>query len=157
MSVFMDTLKARLTDSQRRLAEATRVLQQAQANHQMITQEVFGWQKAVEAETRKEAQDAALAAARAQQAPIPIQTVLVTPTALPSAQPIAAHVEEDKSSIAQRLNRACLEICFRRNLGRSLAQRLCPASQARWDSGCHHLPEVWRQGGQSGHTTAMYP
>ena len=65
----------------------------------MITQEVFGWQKAVEAETRREAQDAAiaLAAARAQQVPIPIQPLAAPPAqALP---PVAAHVEQDKSEM----------------------------------------------------------
>jgi hypothetical protein len=54
LSTFLETLKERLVDAQRRMQIATSTLQSAQAQHQAITQELTSWSKAVEVETRRE-------------------------------------------------------------------------------------------------------
>lgn len=105
MSDFLETLKLRLSDAQRRHQEATQGLQMAQAHHQMLTQEIFGWQKAVEAETRREAQENALSAMKerlvaansAVHHPAPASaTISLTPATQISA---VATVEQGKSEI----------------------------------------------------------
>jgi hypothetical protein len=59
MSEFLETLKQRQADSQRRLAIMTANLQKAQAEHQQAAQEAASWTNAVNAETRREQSTAA--------------------------------------------------------------------------------------------------
>jgi hypothetical protein len=54
MSDFLETLKQRQADAQRRLATATSNLQKAQQEHQQISQEFASWSNAVAAESRRE-------------------------------------------------------------------------------------------------------
>ncbi len=54
MSQFLDTLKERFADAQRRLQIAQTRLQQIQAEHQAVTQEFVSWQNAINAESRRE-------------------------------------------------------------------------------------------------------
>lgn len=54
MSQFLETIKERLADSQRRLQASTVKLQHAQAEHQAVSQEFVSWQNAFNVETRRE-------------------------------------------------------------------------------------------------------
>jgi hypothetical protein len=56
MTTFLETLKSRLEDAQKRYQEITAKLQALQQQHQTLNQEVFGWQQAVQAETNREQQ-----------------------------------------------------------------------------------------------------
>ena len=87
MNGFLDTLKIRMTDSQRRLHEATQRLQAAQAEHQAAAQEAASWQNAVQAEARREAYAAALAQAKSGQV---TPTLPTAATAVPVAAPVTA-------------------------------------------------------------------
>jgi hypothetical protein len=55
MSTFLETLKARMADSETRLQEAQRKLNSAQREHDLAAKECASWQTAVEIETRKSA------------------------------------------------------------------------------------------------------
>jgi hypothetical protein len=66
MSEFLETLKQRQADSQRRLTTATANLQKAQGEHQQISQEYTSWTNAVNTETRREQLEAALAIGQSQ-------------------------------------------------------------------------------------------
>jgi putative SOS response-associated peptidase YedK len=55
LSDFLNTLKERFADAQRRLQFATARLQQAQQEHAAVTQEFGSWQNAINVETRREA------------------------------------------------------------------------------------------------------
>ena len=57
MSEFLETLKSRLLEAQKRLQVVTAKAQAAQAELQAVGQEMFGWQKAVEAETKRESME----------------------------------------------------------------------------------------------------
>jgi hypothetical protein len=54
MSQFLETIKERVADSQRRLQASTVKLQQAQAEHQAVSQEFVSWQNAFNVEARRE-------------------------------------------------------------------------------------------------------
>ena len=54
MSEFLDTLKVRMADAQKRLQDAQQKLQHAQQEHQQAMQEFSSWQNAVSVETRRE-------------------------------------------------------------------------------------------------------
>jgi hypothetical protein len=54
MSEFLETLKARMADAQKRFLTAQQKLQIAQSEHQAAAQEFTSWQNAVQAETRRE-------------------------------------------------------------------------------------------------------
>ena len=54
MSTFLETLKDRFLDSQKRLQAAQAALQAAQIEAQNATQEFIAWQNAVASETRRE-------------------------------------------------------------------------------------------------------
>jgi hypothetical protein len=82
MSVFLETLRARLAESQKRHQEATNALQAAQNFHQVVTQELFGWQKAIEAESRREAHQQVIAAAKEPTATVPAAPLEAIPSAV---------------------------------------------------------------------------
>jgi hypothetical protein len=54
MSTFFETLKERFAEAQKRMQESQQRALAAQAEYQAATQECAGWQKALEAETRRE-------------------------------------------------------------------------------------------------------
>jgi hypothetical protein len=54
MSTFLETLKERLLESQKRMQAAQAALQAAQVEHQNAAQEFIAWQNAVGSETRRE-------------------------------------------------------------------------------------------------------
>ncbi len=56
MSEFLETLKIRMTDAQRRLQVAQANLQRAQVEHGAVMAEFSSWQNAVAVESRKEEQ-----------------------------------------------------------------------------------------------------
>lgn len=58
MSEFLETLKLRHADAQRRLAIATANLQRAQMEHQQVSQEFASWSNAINTETRREQETA---------------------------------------------------------------------------------------------------
>jgi len=53
MNEFLETLKSRMVEAQRRLQETTLKLQTAQAEHSAANAEALSWQKAVEVETKR--------------------------------------------------------------------------------------------------------
>jgi len=54
MSTFLETLKERLLESQKRMQAAQAALQAAQVEHQTAVQEFIAWQNAVASETRRD-------------------------------------------------------------------------------------------------------
>jgi hypothetical protein len=58
MSEFLETLKSRWQDAQKRLQVAQANMQKAQAEFQAVAQETASWQNAIHVETRKEQQSA---------------------------------------------------------------------------------------------------
>src|SRR5438270_2411404 len=58
METFLETLKARLIESTKKMQDAQQRAAIAQSEYQTATQECAGWQKAFEAETRREQQSA---------------------------------------------------------------------------------------------------
>jgi hypothetical protein len=69
MSEFLDTLRTRLEDSQKRFQATQQKLQQAQQEHQAAAQEFSSWQNTVAIETRREQEQAPLLASKV---PMPI-------------------------------------------------------------------------------------
>jgi hypothetical protein len=69
MSEFLETLKTRMAEAQKRFNESQQKLQVAQLEHQTAAQEFSSWQKAVEVEARREAAIPAGA-----EGPLPIAT-----------------------------------------------------------------------------------
>lgn len=59
MSQFLETLKTRMDDSQKRLQVAQQKLQVAQVEYQSVAQEFASWQNAVNVEMHKEEREAA--------------------------------------------------------------------------------------------------
>lgn len=161
MTVFMDTLKARLADSQRRHQEATQALQRAQNYHQILTQEVFGWQKSIEAEARREAQEEAEAAALKQQT---TGYVEISPNAvirLIGTRPDADKAEFNKTEAIRELLRqhpagmtpadvwdALKDQLGNRDYVYSVLKRLKDNNQAVERRGKYHLRETPRTEGK---------
>jgi hypothetical protein len=75
MPIFLDTLKERHAEAQKRTQEAQQKLAAAQTEFQTAAQEMAGWQKAVEAETRREQQNSTITAGTSMEAPV-IATVI---------------------------------------------------------------------------------
>jgi hypothetical protein len=91
MSEFLETLKMRLLDAQKKLQETTAALQKAQLEHAASAQEHASWANAVNTETRRE-QQLALTKGQPQTPPAP------KPPELPSPLPAAL---EDVESTAE--------------------------------------------------------
>jgi len=74
MSEFLETLKLRMAEAQRRFQEAAGKLQAAQAESNAAAQEFTSWQKAVEVETRREATNQGIATVEPPAATKPVTT-----------------------------------------------------------------------------------
>ena len=91
MSEFLDTLKERATESQRRLQIALARFQQAQADHGAAAQEHASWMNAVNAEMRREQLQEQLL-----QSGVP-SSIGESPKAIQSAPPGEKEAENDQT------------------------------------------------------------
>jgi hypothetical protein len=109
MSQFLDMLKERLVDAQRRIQVTQVQLQQAQAHHQAMMQEVTSLQTLVSVETQRE-QLELQKRAQSQNQPrpsTPPAAALPAPSATtpPAVTPVVPHTEVNKAEIIREVLR----------------------------------------------------